>query len=173
MGDLTWQNRETGESVTVSRKDLLKSKVHFCFDPLELSFLERMREYSEGPIPWFTGNPETWKIGVFHINRNKSKNQLGDIRLMDPKEFDGKHSVKYTKFWEGDSESEAREILPKIQSYWNSQLLQYLLSKCWHTYTLQKTMYSELPAPDYSKIWTDGELFDRYELTEEEKRWIL
>ena len=172
-GDVIWENREDKKSLLLSENDLLKKKILFSFDKEEIAFLDRMKEYSQGPFSWFDGKPNTWKIGVFHINRNKLKNQLGDIRLMDPKEFDAKHSNKYIKLWEGESEQEVREILPKIESYWNSRLLQYLLYKVWHTYTIQRSMFSDLPSRDDSRVWNDEDLFERYELTDEEKKWVL
>ena len=171
-GDFVWENREDKKSLLISENDLLKTKILFSFDEEEIQFLNRMKEHSRGPFSWFDGKPNTWKIGVFHINRNKSKNQLGDIRLMDPNQFDGKHSHKYIKLWEGESEQEAREILPKIESYWNSELLQYLLSKVWHTYTIQRSMFAQLPYPDYSVEWTDENLFSKYSITEKEIKLI-
>ena len=171
-GNFVWESREEQKSLVKGEKDLLNSKIHFSFDEDEIQFLNRMATYSRGPIKWFDGKPETWKIGVFHINRDKSKDQLGGIRLMDPNEFEGKHSVKYTKLWEGTSESEANEMLPRIESYWQSSLLQYLLAKVWHTYTIQSSMFSLLPHPDYSRIWSDEEILDFYQVTEQERNII-
>lgn len=169
-----WIDSETGKVILKPREEMIKNKILFSFDQAEIDFIERMREYSEGKMSWFNNsNPTNWKIGVFHINRDKSKNQLGGIRLMDPKEFDAKHAHKYLKLWEGGSEKEANEMMVKIESFWNSTLIQYLLGKVWHTYTIQRSTFEWIPAPDYSKVWTDEELYEKYSVTPEEKEWII
>jgi hypothetical protein len=166
-------DRETGKSIQKSRKDLLSRKVLFCFDERELEFLHRMKSLGNEKIRMFDGKPNTWKIGVFHINKDKSKDALGQIRLIDPTELEGHHTKKFLNLWEGESEQEARDILPKIESFWRSKLIQYLLTRVWHTYTVNPEVFTWIPVPDYSKVWTDEELFEKFELTEEEKRWIL
>ena len=170
-GDWNWVERESGKTIVKTADDLERNKILFSFDQEEISFLERMKGYSSGRLSWFKDNPTTWKIGVFHINRNKDKNQLGDIRVMDPNSFSSKHAHKYLKLWEGPPE-EVDEILPKIESFWNSDLIQYLLAKIWHTYTIQRSTFEWIPSPDYSQVWTNDSICDHYNVTDEEKRWI-
>jgi hypothetical protein len=167
-----FKDRKTEKSVFKSRKDLLDNKILFCFEQQEIDFVERMKTYGNEKIRMFDQKPDTWKIGVFHLNRDKSKDALGKIRLIDPKEIEPQHTKKFLNLWEGKTEEEAREILPKIESFWTSKLIQYLLSRVWHTYTITSEVFTWIPVPDYSKVWTDEELFEKFEVTEEEKQWI-
>ena len=36
-----------------------------------------------------------------------------------------------------------------------------------------KKVYSFVPVQDFSKSWTDQELFDKYEFTQEERKYII
>ena len=171
-GGWEWVDRESGKKVFKEKSDLLKNKILFSWDQKEIEFIERMKQHSEGKMKWFDDNPKTWKIGVFHINRDKSKNQLGGIRVMDPSLFSSKHANKYLKLWECETEEEAMEILPKIESFWNSTLIQYLLSRVWHTYTIQRSTFEWTPAPNYSRVWTEEEILDFYEVTEQERNFL-
>lgn len=165
--EVTFRERESGKEMLLDKRTVLNDKVLLCFSKEELALINRIK--SGKKIYVFDQNPETWKIGVYNINRTPKLCTLGDpLRLIDPNEFDVKHTVKYFNLFETKNEQEAKETHPKLVSFWRSKLLQYLLTKVAHTYTLTPSMFEYLPEPDYSQLWTDEEIYKRYRLSDSE-----
>lgn len=162
-----FEDRETRTKTTVDRKNLLKGKIPFVFSEEEMRLVDRLR--SRERIHPFDCKDGTWKIGPYNVNpARKSHIPLGKIALIDPSKKEGWMCYKWMNFWEGDTEEEANEMYPKIVSFWGSKLMTYLLNKTWMTYTVSTAIFEDVPVPDYSKVWTDEELYEKFELTESE-----
>ena len=60
-----------------------------------------------------------------------------------------------------------------VINYIGTRFFHFLVTLQKNTQDCMKKVYSFVPIQDFSKEWTDQELFDKYELTEEERKYII
>lgn len=70
----------------------------------------------------------------------------------------------YLVAYSSDSESEVNNCI----SYLQTRFVRFLLMLMLASMNMSKTTYSFVPVQDFSKPWTDEDLYDKYKLTEEE-----
>ena len=70
----------------------------------------------------------------------------------------------------GNVDSEA--IAQNIVSYWNTKFFRFLVMLCIAGQTFSPNTFSLVPVQDFSKAWTDKELYAKYKLTTEEQDLI-
>lgn len=68
-----------------------------------------------------------------------------------------------------DNEKYAQNLV----TYMKSRFFRFLLQQSLYSQNIAKDRFQFVPIQDYSKSWTDEELFDKYRLTEEEVSFIL
>ena len=167
--NFVFESRTTRDQVVHGRKTLLKEKIPVSYKQEEIDLLVKMQEFGGERINGFDCKDETWKIGPYNVNPNrKPESPLGKIVVLDPEKKPGWMTYKWMNFWEGDSRDDAEEIMPRIESFWYSKLITFILNKTWISYTLGPPIFVPVPLPDYSRLWTDEELYEKYGLTEEE-----
>lgn len=59
-----------------------------------------------------------------------------------------------------------------VQSYFGTRFFHFLVTLQKNTQDCMKRVYSFVPIQDFTKSWTDEELFDKYGLSKEERRYI-
>lgn len=163
------------KKVQVDRKTLLRSKIFSSTNQDEIDFVLKMREKHGGEkIRTFDRKPGTWKIGPYNVVHSRSFDKPYSIRLLDADEFDAAHSGKFINFWEGSpgTKDEAEEMLERVQSFWYSKLVKFLVNRVWTSYTLNSWVFEWIPEPDYSRVWTDEELYEKYGLSKKEIKMI-
>ena len=67
---------------------------------------------------------------------------------------------------------ESEEIAKNIQSYMTTKFFRFLVLLKKNTQHATKTVYEYVPEQDFSKPWTDAELYEKYGLTDEEIAFI-
>lgn len=67
-----------------------------------------------------------------------------------------------------ESEEEAKNII----SYISTRFFRFMVSLIKNTQNISKSVYSFVPLQDFSKPWTDEELYKKYSLTKEEIEFI-
>ena len=67
-----------------------------------------------------------------------------------------------------DTEEEAKNLL----AYLKTIFVRFLVSQLTSTQHISKSNFSFVPVQDFSKTWTDAELYEKYGLTEEEIAFI-
>lgn len=67
---------------------------------------------------------------------------------------------------------ESEEIAKNIQSYMTTKFFRFLVLLKKNTQHATKTVYEYVPEQDFSKPWTDSELYEKYGLTDEEIAFI-
>lgn len=65
-----------------------------------------------------------------------------------------------------------KEITENVMSYIRTKFFRFLVSNKKISQHASKKVYEFVPMQDFSKKWTDEELFDRYDLTNEERNYI-
>lgn len=68
-----------------------------------------------------------------------------------------------------DNEKYAQNLV----TYMKSRFFRFLLQQSLYSQNIAKDRFQFVPIQDFSKSWTDEELFDKYRLTEEEVSFIL
>ena len=68
-----------------------------------------------------------------------------------------------------DSESEAANLL----TYLKTRFVRFLIGQIAVSQHITKNCFAFVPVQDFSKPWTDDELFNKYRLTDEEVSFIL
>lgn len=167
--NITLQERHSGKSVKIEERTLSSEKILLVYDEEELQLIKKLKAFSSGKLYQFknNGNPYSWKIGCFDLVRHPEKSAMSEIRLIDPNEFSMENIHKYFNLWEG-SEEDSLSVHEKAKSFWHSKLVQFLLHKTTHTYTITPSWFEWVPKPDYTKLWTDEEIYAKYGLTERE-----
>ena len=169
--EFLFEDRDSRNNTSIGRKRLLKERIPFVFTQEEMTFVDRLK--SKERIHPFDCKDGTWKIGPYNVNPARKEHiPLGKLALIDPAKKEGWMCYKWMNFWEGETEEEAKEMFPKINSFWNSKLMTYLLNKTWMTYTVSAAIFEDVPVPDYSKVWTDEELYERFELSASEIEFV-
>lgn len=74
----------------------------------------------------------------------------------------------YLVAYSSDSESEVNNCI----SYLQTRFVRFLLMLMLASMNMSKTTYSFVPVQDFSKPWTDAELYAKYGLTDEEIAFI-
>ena len=67
---------------------------------------------------------------------------------------------------------ENEEIAKNIQTYMTTKFFRFLVLLKKNTQHATKTVYEYVPEQDFSKPWTDEELYAKYGLTDEEIAFI-
>ncbi len=167
--EVIFEDRSSRKSIPLQRKQILKNRIPFSFYQEEVDLLDKLQSFGGQKIRGFDCKDGTWKIGPYNVNPSRQvENPLGYIRFIDPNEKPGWMTYKRLNFWEGESEEEASEIFPIVKSFWESKLVTFILNKTWMSYTVLPHIFKAVPVPDYSQLWTDEELYERYDLTESE-----
>ena len=103
------------------------------------------------PKAWGTGDPTTdWLNSLFIVEPNSASTET--YLTVGP--FDTKEEVQ------------------NCFSYMQTKFFHFMVSMVKITQNAMKNIYSVVPNQDYSKPWTDAELFEKYGLSEEEKTFI-
>ena len=64
------------------------------------------------------------------------------------------------------------EVAQNIVSYWNTKFFRFLVMLCIAGQTFSPNTFSLVPIQDFSKSWTDEELYKKYNLTQDEIDFI-
>ena len=67
---------------------------------------------------------------------------------------------------------ENEEIAKNIQTYMTTKFFRFLVLLKKNTQHATKSVYNDVPEQDFSKPWTDEELYAKYGLTDEEIAFI-
>ena len=67
---------------------------------------------------------------------------------------------------------ETKEECENVQSYFGTRFFHFLVTLQKNTQDCMKKVYSFVPVQDFSKPWTDKELYAKYQLTDEEITFI-
>lgn len=78
------------------------------------------------------------------------------------------YTESYLVAYSSDSESKANNCV----SYLQTRFVRFLLMLMLASMNMSKTIYSFVPMQDFSKPWTDAELYARHGLTYEEITFI-
>lgn len=68
--------------------------------------------------------------------------------------------------------SDKREISENFYSYLRTKFARFLILQTLSSINLSRDRYEFVPVQDFSKSWTDAELYEKYGLTEEEIAFI-
>ena len=80
-----------------------------------------------------------------------------------------KDMIRYISYTvEADSQEEAENIL----KYLKTKFVRFLIAQIAVSQHITKNCFSFVPLQDFSKAWTDEELYAKYGLTEEEIEFI-
>lgn len=98
-------------------------------------------------------------------DRNGRYKLLSSLRILKPKQICNFSYLVVNTF---DSEQEALNF----KQYLSTRFVRYLILQSVSSIHLTKEKFIFVPLQDFSKSWTDEELYVKYELTEEEIRFI-
>lgn len=65
-----------------------------------------------------------------------------------------------------------RETAENVVSYMQTKFFHFLIALIKNTQQAMKKVYTFVPMQDFSKPWTDKELYSKYNLTQEEIQFI-
>ena len=108
------------------------------------------------------------KTGAEHAGQSDSKGMkrvISRIGVLSPNEICSESYLLLSVF---DSKEEAENLV----SYMKTKFARFLLSSILLTQNIAKDKFQLIPLQDFSKPWTDAELYAKYGLTDEETRFI-
>lgn len=127
------------------------------------------------PVVLITGNknepPETsWlttHVNQKHINKykvitncNASRDSIGNIKIVDP----GFYTTDSIVFFPVDDQCTA----DNIKQYLESNIVRFIVKVVRTSHGNSQTFFRNVPLVDFSKCWTDQELYEHFNLTHEE-----
>ena len=68
--------------------------------------------------------------------------------------------------------SDDEETVKNIISYINTKFFHFLVTLKKNTQHATQTVFEFVPLQDFSKHWSDEELYTKYQLTDDEIKWI-
>ena len=108
------------------------------------------------------------KTGAEHAGQSDSKGMkrvISRIGVLSPNEICSESYLLLSVF---DSKEEAENLV----SYMKTKFARFLLSSILLTQNIAKDKFQLIPLQDFSKPWTDAELYAKYGLTDEETQFI-
>lgn len=105
--------------------------------------------------------PSTYRVIV---NVNASKDHIGNVKYIGP----GIFVTQSLRFFPVNSEDEARHLV----NYLESSLVQYIAKTVRSSNGNSKAFFNNIPLVDFTRSWTDEELYEHFDLTEEEIKLI-
>ena len=102
------------------------------------------------PRVWGSGNPETDWANPFVVGPNSCSTET------------------YLAIGPFEDEQTAKNVV----SYMQTKFFHFLIALIKNTQQAMKRVYTFVPMQDFSKSWTDGELYAKYKLTQEEIQFI-
>ena len=150
----------------------LDSERKFHIDPLTSPFvLESFKKYNEGSTmkeirDWLNENGIKNPVGgAFTYNSVEHKVLTSSMRIINPGEV-CTHS--YFVIGAYDDYSHAENTL----LYLKTKFVRALILLALTSINLSKLVFPFVPMQDFSKTWTDEELYKKYELTEDEIAFV-
>lgn len=132
----------------------------------------------KGPIPSCritTGREmiDKWKVIVSRvifehagkIDKNGQKRVLSILEILEPYEVCSETYIVIDSF---ETKSEAENLI----TYLRTKLVRFLIVQIASSIMVTKNSFSFVPVQDFSKPWTDAELYAKYGLTDEEIAFI-
>ena len=159
------------DHIMIDTTVFLSSAVYNTFDERLWDFVIRMQKKKCFVGSKFDSFTDTIKIGTYDINRDMAKNKFGNISLKD-QEWNHGNAHKFMRLWEGTDIEEANRVLPFIESFWYSDIIQLLL-KCTKTsYGWGPKHFDDIPFAPYDRVWDDQQLFNYFDLSDDDRSLI-
>lgn len=171
---ITFEEAATGKSITLHS---LYGLIPFCFDEEKLDLLKKLRPVANDAIKFPAGPKKgnEWKeyfIATAYQNFDIAGDPFGHIRILPPntgKEFDETRAASgYRIMQTCYSKEEADVALENIRSYWHSKLVTFIMKYRRTSYTLDNLQISWVPSVDFTKKYTDKDLYKLFDLTDRE-----
>ena len=116
---------------------------------------------------------EQWKVITSYLtydhagraDKEGKKRIISTLEVLKPKEICTETYIVVGSF---DSENEARNL----HGYIKTRFARFLIAQLTSTQHLSKANFAFVPLQDFTKSWTDEELFAKYGLTDEEIAYI-
>ena len=162
MGDIELIDAVSKKSVMIKNFDDL---IPFCFDDVKLKLLKRL--IPAEPMKLKSG-PELlegkYLVATAYQNFNIGKDPVGYIRLIEP----GKKCTGYKVLGEYDNKQDAEVGLLRHRSFWHSKLITFIMKYRRTSYTLDNPQISWVPIVKIDKEFNDSDLYQMFNLSEEE-----
>lgn len=165
-GDIELVDAVSKKSVQIKNFDEL---IPFCFDDIKINLLKRLIPSS--PMKLKSGPKlleEKYLVATAYQNFNIGKDPVGYIRVIAP----GKKCTGYKVLAEYDTESDAEVGLKQYRSFWHSKLITFIMKYRRTSYTLDNPQISWVPIVTVDKEFEDKDLYDMFNLNEEEIKTV-
>lgn len=171
---IEFQDGATGKSITLHS---LYGLIPFCFDEEKLELLKKLRPLANNAIKFPAGPKKgnEWQehfVATAYQNFDIAGDPFGHIRILPPntgKEFDETRAASgYRIMQTCNSKEEADQALKNMRSYWHSKLVTFIMKYRRTSYTLDNLQISWVPPVDFSKEYTDKDLYKLFNLTDRE-----
>lgn len=110
-----------------------------------------------------------WKTAtsVFHLypTREENRRVVNTIRIIPPKHICTGNYLICGAF-------KSRRRAEYLAKYLETKFVRFLISLSLKSMCLSKESFKFVPIPDFSKPWTDEELYEKYQLSDEQKTLI-
>lgn len=141
------------------------------FDEVTLAILARLKPIE--PYKLVRGdktNNNLWRIGTSYKKENFHIEPLNSFRILPPNHKSPGGYVVVATF---SSEKKAKDALPKINSFWKSRLVSFILRKTRTSTTLDRPQLRYVPIiTSYDSILDDSDIEKLFSLSEKEKKKI-
>lgn len=115
------------------------------------------------------GNTDKWRVVVSYKNFEIKKNPLGYMKLIEP---NFAKQSGYRVFAEYNTEADAIAGLEVYKSFWKSKLVTFILKYTRVSNTLDNPQIEWVPKINLTKVYTDEELYQIFNLTDVEKELV-
>ena len=153
--------------------------------PFGLDSTVRLSESPKGNCAYVYAYPKNGYLEKYHIFSGKSAvdcykvfiakayGERGDFPyLVLGKPFLGEPNTICTETYLMIGETPHKEVAENIISYIKTKFFRFLILQKKNTQNAAKNVYTFVPMQDFSKPWTDEELYIKYGLTDEEINFI-
>lgn len=115
------------------------------------------------------GDTNKWRVVVSYKNFEIKKDPLGYMKLIEP---NFAKQSGYRVFAEYDTETDAIAGLEVYKSYWKSKLVTFILKYTRVSNTLDNPQIAWVPKFNLTKVYTDDDLYQMFNLSNQEKELI-
>lgn len=172
-GLVEFVERKTGHSV----KTVLDKPFDMIFDPAQRQFVNEMslaaRVKTERKPKWSRlseADQKKWCIGSYYRTEGFDKNPLKPFTLLDPNSDQSKDN--YVIFGISNTEDEAKKLLEELNSFWFSDPVQAFLMLTRYQISLDLTQYVKVPCLKESKVFTNEDLYELWNISTESQALI-
>lgn len=169
------QNEATMDSMVTSRKPfgLATNALPMSYGDLTLRYNKGTGPYARSAITTGSEYIDKWKVMISYLSsehagqpdKNGQFKVLSTMEILPPKNICTETYLLTGWF---DSEEEAKNQL----GYLKTRFVRFLVGQIAVSQHITKGCFSFVPVQDFSKAWTDEELYEKYGLTQEEIDFI-